>query len=193
MFGRNYYLVATRIKIFMKYIKTILVGVACVIASYLIFKQDKTYQHHDFPDTLVVNNHTEYPRIDTVASIVMNKIYDIDTVNLDIIYMRDISIKGPVEIKAFIQKDESRNKKYNIFIDKDLHSERDLQKIVSHEIAHLMQYESGDLYKIDTYNYVYKEDTVDIREVDYANRGFEKDARKETRKILKNLKGLLYN
>ncbi|HRT03891.1 MAG TPA: hypothetical protein P5513_08125, partial [Candidatus Diapherotrites archaeon] len=63
---------------------------------------------------------------------------------------------------------------------------------LSHEFVHIDQYDRGDLKIIGNY-FIWKGDTVDMRDVKYEYRPFEKEAFSKQSYITKKLVKLLYN
>lgn len=165
-----------------------------LIISYLIINKysKKSVNTFDFPKTINVNNYTDNIRADTISMIIINKIMEYDTINLDIYNFKNDINSGNYLIIGFIQKINNPHS-YQIFL-KNKMNENELIQILSHELIHLDQMEKGDLIQIiGNYEYViYKNDTIFFNKIPYKERQYEIDAYSKEKKIKKQLKNLLY-
>lgn len=154
-------------------------------------RREKRINHFVFPSTMIVNNHTSHKQADTLAMVILNKIYGYDTIKLDIVYSpRNLTTKE-YEILGFIQKNSFEAHTYMIFIKKGT-LPIPINRFLSHELIHLHQMEIGDLIQIDETKIVYQGDTIYFSNVPYDERPYEKDAISKENDIRKELNQLLY-
>lgn len=180
----------------MKNKKFIIIGVVIVIISiitFLLIHRERNINVYEYPNSLVVNNYTEHKNADIYSKIILNKIYDYDTINLNIYYSaRDYST-DKFDIIGFIQKVSFDEHSYNIFM-KKTGSPISIKNFLSHELIHLNQMEIGDL--VSTQNQlimVYKGDTISFIDIPYNKRLFEIEALNADGNILKQLNHFLYS
>lgn len=152
----------------------------------LLLRQPKVT--YTFPDTLVVNNYTEYPEMDTTALLILDKILHLDTITLYIYYSPVDYNSRDLEVMGFIQKHPFIAHSYNIFVSKT--TQLTPKNFLSHELAHLEQMEKGELIDVlgsSGVIKIYKGDTIHLLLTEYAQRPFERDADKRAFEIRKEL------
>lgn len=163
-----------------------------VIISILIDRhREKNVNTFEFPKTIVVNNHTENFRADTIAMIITHLILGYDTINIDIFELKQDLSNDDYEIVGFIQK-SGKPHSYQIFLKKT--SKQYVMRFISHELVHLDQMERGDLIPImgNQEFIVYKGDTIVYKDIPYDKRSYEIDAFSREREIEHQLRNLLY-
>jgi hypothetical protein len=167
---------------------TIIMMIAIIIISVVAHRERK-FNHFIFPNTLIANNYTEYKRADTIAMVVINKIFMQDTIKLNIYYMTKEMKKNEYEI----QKNFFEPHAYNIYIRKKL--TKSLKRLIIHDLIHLNQMEFDDLIPLvnDDTRIVYKGDTIDLYQTPYKYRWYEMEASLWEDNVLKNLNKLLYS
>jgi hypothetical protein len=169
-----------------------------IIIFILVIVAIKIYEHHRdkninsfiFPETLKVNNYTNHKGADTLVLVILDKIFQLDTVNVNIIYTPDKFDSSDFQLIAMITKEKYGLHNYTLFVKKNKYF--DVKECICHEMIHVDQMEQGDLIQIDNTKVVYKGDTIYFSETDYNDRDYEKEAFKETRNIKKQLNKLLY-
>jgi hypothetical protein len=156
-------------------------------------RREKNINIYEYPDSLVVNNYTNYKNADMYSKLILNKIYDYDTIVLNIyVAPRDYGT-DEYDVAGFIQKNIYEPHTYNIFTKKG-GLPISIKSFLSHELIHLHQMEMGDLIPISDYlGMVYKGDTISFVDVPYKERPFEIQALREERGNLKQLNHLLYS
>ena len=173
----------------------ILIGVAVLIAVaiFLLIRREKNVNIYEFPDTLVIENHTSQKNADTYAKIILNKIYDYDTIKLDIVYQAKNLSTDEIEVAGWIQQNPFEPHTYMVFVKKGS-LPVSIKKFLSHELIHLHQMEIGDMIQIPNEPMVvYKGDTIDFHHVPYKERPFEIEALSTENDIQKKLNHLLYS
>lgn len=172
---------------------TIFVIISIITIFILIERsREKNVNSFEFPSSLVVNNYTDLKRVDTVSMVILNKIFEYDSIVLNIYYMREEMKYNELEILGFIQKNPIPHN-YSVFLKKNS-GKYQVMRFMSHELIHLDQMERGDLLtSINNYNYaVYKGDTIRYSIVKYKNRPFEIDAHSKDDSIYNKLFYLLF-
>ena len=71
-------------------------------------------------------------------------------------------------------------------------SAKSLEEILSHELIHIQQMENGDLIPLFNGKVIYKDELINLLDVDYDHRKYEIDAFKQEKIIYKQLIKLLY-
>ena len=87
-----------------------------------------------FPETLQVYNYTEHTELDTTALIILDKILNLDTINLFIYYSPVNYNSAEIEVMGFIQKNPFQLHTYAIFVSKT--TILTPKNMLSHELAH---------------------------------------------------------
>jgi len=180
----------------MKNKKFIIIGVvalAILITIILLVRRERNVNVYEYPDTLVVINYTEHKNADIYSKIILNKIYDYDTVNLNIYYSPRDYGTDELDVAGFIQKNPFVNHSYNIFLKKG-GLPTSVKNFLSHELIHLNQMEIGDLIPIqDSLAMIYQGDTILLLSTPYHERPYEIQALSTQNKVLKELNHLLYS
>jgi len=172
----------------------ILLLLTVVIVGILVDRHlEKNVNSFEFPTTVNVIDYTGYKRADTVAMIILNKIYEYDTINLHIFPMKKEMKNDKIEIAGFIQITGVPHS-YQVFLKKNA-SKLHVMKFLSHELIHLDQMERGDLETfIGNYEYnVFNDDTIRFKETPYKDRLFEVEAFAEENKVYRKLIKHLYH
>lgn len=171
-----------------KIIISVVLFLVFVLVCFLVFRKEKEYKHYEFPPELNVYSNVDIEYSDSLTMILLNKVFDINTINLYINYMyRDLVING-INIRAYTEK---YNDKYIIFLNKNI-NKSEFKKIMCHEVIHIKQMYDGDLIKINNEKYIWKGDTFKYNNVDYYDREYEKEAYDKQSKVLNELNDLLY-
>ena len=173
----------------------ILIGLVVLITIVIFFlvRREKNVNVYEFPETLIVVNHTNQKNVETYSKIILSEIYGYDTLKLDIVNRsRDFSTND-IEVVGWIQQNPYEPHTYMIFIKKGM-SSSSVKNFLSHELIHAHQMELGDLVQLPNQPVViYKGDTIDFHEVSYRERPFEIEAIHNQNNILKKLNYLLYS
>jgi len=144
-----------------------------------------------FPSTMVVNNYTSYPYADTTTMVILNKIYGIDTMKINIYYSSVDFSTDEIEVIGFIRKNIFEPHSYLFFLKKPPIN-TPLSEFLSHELIHLKQMEDGELIECVNYN-IYQNDTIYLNKVKYENRPYEIYAFNHQGDVRKKLNKLLYS
>lgn len=176
-----------------KIVKYVIFFLILLTILYFVTRK-KEYKHYDFPDTLNVNSNVDIEYVDTMAMIVLNKIYEIDTIDLSIIGMPSSfnhkRYDDDLHIYGFIIKNNYKDNKYIIFLSDRVYRSN-IKKIISHELIHLKQMQDGKLEVMDN-KYIWKKDTFYYDKINYNRRHYEIEAFKDQYKIKNKLNELLY-
>ena len=166
----------------------IIVGViALIVVIILLIRREKNVNTYDHPQTLVVNNYTTHKNTDTYSKIILNKIYNYDTINLNVYYTSRDYGTDEIEVAGFIQKNPFEAHSYNIFVKKGS-LPISVKKFLSHELIHLHQMEIGDLVPLQSDSMiVYMGDTIIYKDVKYIDRPHEINALQTEGKIFREL------
>lgn len=170
----------------------ILIIIFLLFLFYLFIKKDKELNTFKFPDTVIVNNHTEFQKIDTISMVITNKILKIDTIQIDIFYSPIDMSNDNYEIYGFTFPNQFEKNKYYIYINPKF--KYNLIKLLSHEISHIKQHLDGLLiYPSTGMHYIdYKGEKIYFGSVIYEKRQYEIDAFKMQKEIEKKLNEILY-
>lgn len=173
----------------------IVLGIIAIIAIIIILtiRREKRINYFEFPSTIIANNYTQYKRADTLAMVILNKIFRYDTITLNIYNMNKPMGSDEIEVAGFIQKNPYESHTYNIFVKKSS-LPISIKRFLSHELQHLDQMEIGDLVQLqDDTKIVYKGDTIYYSKVPYDKRFYEIHAHLNETVTLKRLNYLLYS
>jgi hypothetical protein len=182
-----------------KWLKWLLVTIGVLLVALIIYFIVKQSLREEavltFPDTVVVQNATEFKEVDKVLKAISYYVFEYDTINIAVAKMPEHmeNING-LDIRAYVYKNIFSDKAYLIFISSTLKL-ADYKKVLSHEMAHVKQMEDGDLIQptdLTAPYVIYKGDTIDFHEVPYDRRPHEIDANKVQGKIYKQLEEVLY-
>lgn len=170
----------------------LLAVIAIIIAIVIIIThKEKKFNHFDFPNTVLVTNHTNYEHADTLAMVILNKIFSYDTIEVNIYYMPTDIGNDEIQVQAFIKKNPYVKHNYLLFV-KRTDLAISIDKIISHEMIHVKQLESGILVQVDTDKYIYDGKEFQFSKVSYNKRPQEIDAFRNENKVLSKLNNLLY-
>jgi hypothetical protein len=170
-----------------KKVRIICIVVLVLLTGLLIMKSCKKdkYNTFTFPKTLVVNNYTNDKLADTVALIILNKIMKYDTMTINIYKIRDNYDTEEFNFVSYITKIPFKKHEYIIFLKNDLFLDY-TKTVLSHELVHLDQYESGRL-KIMEDGYEWMNITTKFKDENYLERPYELEAFKKQNDIKKKL------
>lgn len=166
--------------------------IAAIILLYFLTKE-KPMKHFDFPSTIVVNNNTNIPKMDTIMMVIANKIFLMDTLRIDIYYMT-IELSTPdIQVDMYLMPDIYNKNKYILFVS-ELYRKENVKEHLAHEMAHLKQYQDGSLkyISVDSSYMVYNNKKIYYSQVPYEKRPFEIDAFKMQKEIVSRLNKILY-
>lgn len=176
----------------MKKIWKILLIILCIIVFIILIyflSKPKSMNKFTFPDTVIVNNNTEF-EIDTTVKVLINKILNYDSITIYIFYLNKEMIYDDFEIMGYIEPTAYNNREYLLFINKQAEQ---INMLLSHEFVHLDQYMKKELIlNRDLQVAIYKGDTINLLKVPYKSRPFEQDAYNRQYQILKQLNKILY-
>lgn len=171
----------------------ILIIISIIIALILLIKKP-VYNRFDFPPTITVNNHTNHKYADTIAMVIVNKIFNYDTITINIFKINNSQFKYVKDyiIYGHIIKNNPMERNYSIFLVDELHIP--LTLILSHELIHLDQFEKQELmhHDNDQTKMIYLGDIIDLKKTKYFDRLYEVDAFNRQGDIRKKLHKLLY-
>ena len=170
----------------------LLIAIAIIIGVVVNIRREKRINHFEFPITMIAKNYTTHKRADTLAMVILNKMFQYDTIKLDIVYAPQNLSNSEYEIAGFIQKNPYEPHAYLIFVKKGT-LPTSIKNFLSHELVHLQQMEIGDLIQIDQTKIVYRNNTIYFSEVPYDKRPYEFDAFSKENGIRKKLNELLYS
>ncbi|MCK9544998.1 MAG: hypothetical protein M0R03_23530 [Novosphingobium sp.] len=177
------------------WIGVIIVAIALFI--FLILRQEKkdqrSFNKYEFPETIQVENFTNYQKADTIIMILANKIMKWDSIRVLVYYMHDgTNQNGEIELYGIVQRIPFYPYNYLILLNKNL-SFYKLKETLCHEFIHIDQYRDP-IYNLQIFGdiAVYKGDTIKLREVPYDQRPFEQMAFRNQERILKELDKFLY-
>ncbi len=171
----------------------LLIAIAIIITVIINKQREKRFNHFEFPVTMTAKNYTDNRRADTIAMVILNRIFKYDTVTLNIYYAPKFLNKSEYEIVGFIQKNPYEKHTYNVFV-KDGRLPVSIRTFLSHELVHLQQMECGDLIQLSgNEKIVYKNDTIYYSEVPYDKRPYEIEAFSRENGIKRKLNTLLYS
>ena len=134
----------------------------------------------EIPSTIVVHNFTRHEGIDDIVADIIFKVLEYDTMEVVLLPMdgEDIELYG-----AYIEPNVGKDHSYLISVNPFLSSSYYLPTLM-HELAHLRQFESKELIKLDQSIYIYKGDTLNVSYIlPPTIRPFEKDAYNEQNDI----------
>ena len=173
----------------------LIVAIVIFFLVILVIKQSKKdqrpFNHFDFPETVMVTNGTHFEKADTLVMVLANIILDLDTVDIKIYYIPDVVNSGKMEFYGIVQQLPFGEHKYLILLNKKLNLSK-LKLTLSHEFIHIDQYERDDLF-INGNMYDWKGETKFFSDVKYNDRPFEKEAMGEQGNVVKQLNKLLYD
>lgn len=173
----------------------IIINIILWIGIYIIqFGNNISYyfESRDIPKTIFIDNNTNY-NINNFSKIIINKVLCIDTLLVHISYMpEEFEYRG--NLKAFVIKIDEFNYSYSIFLSRTL-NKNIVERVISHEFAHIEQFEKKHLKQIDIHNGIYRYYgfIFDTKLIPYNFRPFEIDAFIREDEILIELQNILYN
>ena len=130
------------------------------------------------PRSFSIENNTIYP-INDLLTTILSDLLEFDTLSV-IIQPMPLSMQyrnSNYNTRAILYKNRYYEHAYLLLLATDIKPD-EMERTLLHEAVHIVQYESGLLRIIDfeNYIYVYNNDTIDPRIVDYKNRPYENDA-----------------
>lgn len=145
---------------------------------------------YEYPETIKITNGTTFPKADTIILALAHQVFKMDTVEILLYYIPDHLNSGEMEFYGIVQQTPFDKKKFLILVNRKLDLS-DLFTTLSHEFIHIHQYDRGDL-EINGKYAIWQGDTIDMTEVKYEFRPFEKEAFGKQTAIKKEVKELLY-
>lgn len=174
--------------------KQIIVAVASIaVVSFGIYKissyKDAPFKQVDFDYRNTVINQTSKKYLDTIVHSGLSSVgvHDVSVVIQPISKRVRDSFEGGGVYHAYIV---FRNNTYTIYID-DVGKLESIT-VLSHEIIHLQQYELGQLKIINGTTPVWKGEIIDISNVPYEDRPWEKEAFNKQNSVENKIKNILY-
>lgn len=177
--------------------KTILILVGIILLSlttYLIIKDKKNIKYFDRVElnrsTNNVTDNTDVKFLDSIVHVGLD-ILEVDSVNVQIRKLPKTSTLdlGDLDLLAHII---GEGNSYIIFI-KDNETRNEFIQIISHELIHLKDRDSGKLILFDKYGVIYgDQEWEDGRRVDYNNRPWEISAFERGPILAQEIKEILY-
>jgi len=167
----------------------IILGIIVFIILIYFLSKPRPINKFTFPDTIVVNNYTEY-KIDTIVKVFINKVLKQDSVTIHIFYLNNLMIYNNFEIMGYLEPTPYNNREYILFINEHIDQ---MNTLLSHEFVHFDQYIKNELVLNRNLQIaIYKNDTIDLLKIPYESRLFEQDAYNRQNQFLKQLNQLLY-
>ena len=162
---------------------------------FLIVKHSRKVEADlSFPSTVLVKNISSFDKSEKVVKALAFNVLRMDTLEITISNMpKHMENAGDIQLQAYVKKHLWEDHIYNIYLNRTV-NEVHLMKILSHEMIHVRQMEEGDLVQFSPDNPVaiWKGDTIDYHEVEYAKRPHEIEASKYDDKVLKDLLDIWY-
>ena len=181
-----------------KWLKWLLIALGVAIAGLVIYFIVRDALREEavltYPDTVIVQNATEYHEINKILKAISHHVLEYDTINIAIAHMpKNMEEVGELDIKAYVYKNIFQDKAYLIFVSSTLKLS-EYKRVMVHEMAHIDQMEIGDLIQapIDEAYVVYKGDTINFHKVPYEQRPHEIDAEHKENQLYKQLEKVLY-
>jgi hypothetical protein len=170
-----------------------MIAFGIIIAIIINRQKEKRINHFEFPVTMVAQNYTDNYRADTIAMVILNRIFKFDTIRLNIYNTPKHLSKDEYEIIGFIQKNPYEKHTYDFFVKRE-RLPVSIKTFLSHELVHLQQMERGDLIQLPgNEKILYKNDTIYYSEVPYNKRPYEIEAFSKENGIRSKLNDLLYS
>jgi len=169
----------------------ILFLIAIFIAILIsIFTPEKEAVVPVFPESIIVGTTSSYPDVNLISKTLANKVLKMDTIQLMIV---DVPPKLQGEYEAYVVPGPVPHS-YVIFLSPLVKRSVDLMRVLSHEFAHIKQYESKRLIpvNIQTGLYVWEGDTINFARIPYEKRGFEIEAFRIEKELKSELYSILY-
>ncbi len=167
-----------------------------ILAISLIFFANKysgIKNTFSFPKTLKAQNNTDYELADTAALVISDKILNLDTIDIQIFYMSPIWSRenaNGFKVYGYTTKHLYKPHNYLIFLNADIDSK--LFRVLAHEMIHIKQMETGNLISINDSICVFKNDTINLFNMECSKRPYEIEALNEETSVLIKLNKLLY-
>jgi len=171
-----------------------IVAVVSLIVWLIVWqnkRDDRPFNQYDFPETINITNTTDHDRADTMCMVLANKILDLDTLNMIIVYIPEVINEGEMEFFGIVQHIPFKTNQFVLLLNPKM-SMSSLMETLSHEFVHIGQYIYGDLEVYPKYA-KYAGDSIVFADVMYHNRTFEIEAFSQQSRINKELKRLLWN
>ena len=154
--------------------------ISVTIAIIVTIKKDKRIPiDRDFPISLSVDTNLELPYVNLIAKTIANNVLEYDTLSIIILKMRqEFSLGENITTEAFVLKVPTEDHSYLISISDRVRTRTSLIRVLSHEFAHIKQFESGrmEVININKGIYLWEGDTLDLTTIPYKERPMEKDA-----------------
>ena len=143
---------------------------------------------------VVIINMTKY-NINNLMKVIICDVLKYDTLSVLITIMpEEMRSTEVLNYRAVMFKNQYMDNTYIIMLADNI-KPSEMNEILLHEAAHIMQYQKEELIVHDFINsiYIYKGDTVDLKKISYQNREFEKDAYQIQEELHLKLNALIYD
>ena len=183
----------TKILLAVRAVLVFIVVINIVIALFIIAQRNrdaKQFNHRDFPESLAVNNMTDYEKADTI-SLYLAQQFGIPELNLIIVYIPEDINEEKTEFYGIVQQLPFKTNQFIILFDREEMSLTELKETLSHEFVHINQCISGDLVIYPNFA-IWRGEDVYFGETNYKERPFEMEAFSKQRKVKKKLDKALY-
>jgi len=171
-----------------KYILILAIVISSIMIVVQTVNEKRRYNKFYFPETLVVNNHTNNQKADTIAMILLNKVMKYDNLTIDIYVLKNAFDTEDLTVLSKLQKNQFYNHSYKLYIKNELRFGV-LVDVLAHEMIIIDQMETKNLYMLGD-GYVWQRDSAKYSRIEYFDRPYEKAAFKRQMDIVKQLKNL---
>jgi hypothetical protein len=153
-----------------------------------ISNKQREFNKFYFPETLIVHNHTNNLKADTITMIILNKIMKYDDLTVEIYVLKNIFDTHELIVLSKIEKNKFYKHNYKLYIKNELRFGT-LVDVIAHEMVMIDQMETNKLQLLGD-GYVWKRDSAKYSRVEYYDRSYEVAAFKRQMDIVKQLKNL---
>lgn len=172
-------------------VRSILIGIASI--TFIVLLSDCRKKEKEvlvFPSSVIAHNYTAYENLDTFAMVAMNKVFDIDTLTVNIYYKNVNVNSNMLDVYAFIQKSPYTPHTYAIFVARKMPV--DIKQVLAHELVHMYQMETGALEQRDNKSIIFNNQLIIFKDVEYNDRPYEIEAFAKQASVLKETNDLMY-
>lgn len=179
----------------MKKNKNILIIIAVILVLgliiFLLTRKEKPFNQLNIPITNVVTNKIDK---DYIVPIINAGLYQlkIDSVFIIVKPMSEYMVTNGLGVENFELKGTLMGNRQQFMLYLNVSNRSEAISIISHELIHLTQYHSGRLVKREGFNSVLWEGLiVDVKEVPYLERPWEKEAFSKDKDLEKKIYNML--